>query len=127
MLTAADADACGVPEPVGLRSATGVEFPVHAPSRRSAAAAVPALMPQMQQLTRVTRRYGSLTFRPHLRFLAKCGPGSKGAAAPTESGAAYMLTASWALRIPTPREAFCFPMKVRMRFRRTGPLFGSKK
>jgi hypothetical protein len=69
VLTCADADACGVPEPVGLRPAIGVEVPVHAPSTRSAAAAVPALMPQMQQLTRVTRRYGSPTFRPHWRAM----------------------------------------------------------
>jgi len=31
---------------------------------------MPALMPQMQQLTRVTRRYGAPTFRPHSRAMA---------------------------------------------------------
>src|SRR5579872_3694895 len=142
------ADACGVPELVGLRPATGIEFPLHVPSTRSAAAAVPALMAQMQQLTRGTRRYGSLTWRPHLRVLVRCGPGRKvplpalaalvmqnfarlpaavgirgtrsvASCSPSKTSTpswrsrlqAYMLAASWTLRIPTSRAPFCFPMK----------------
>lgn len=68
VLTTADTDDCGVPEPVGLRPPMGVELPMHAPSTRSvAAAAVSAPMPQMQQLTRVGPRYAITTVPARLR------------------------------------------------------------